>query len=58
MSYDSFREMADSWGLLYMFLVFLLVFASLFLPGSKRRAQDAASIPLRDETPLDQEATK
>jgi hypothetical protein len=33
--------------------IFLAVAFMLVLPGSKRRAIEAAQIPLNDETPLD-----
>ncbi len=55
MDYGIFREFADSWGLLYLVIVWLGVLFSLFLPGSKQRAIDAAGIPLRDETLLDED---
>ncbi|HHG89909.1 MAG TPA: cbb3-type cytochrome c oxidase subunit 3 [Devosia sp.] len=53
MEYEGFRQFADSWGLLYLFVVFLGVIVMVFLPGAKKKAHDAANIPLRDETPLD-----
>ena len=48
MDYDTFRHFADSWGLVYMFGVFLAVILFLVRPGAGRRALDAAQIPLRD----------
>ena len=53
MEYEGFRQFADSWGLLYLFVIFLGVIVMVLLPGAKKKAQDAASIPLRDDTPLD-----
>ena len=53
MEYEGFRQFADSWGLLYLFVVFLGVIVMVFLPGAKKKAQDAANIPLRDDTPHD-----
>ena len=47
--YDALRQFADSWGLLYMFGIFIVVAAMLFLPGAARRARNAAEIPLRDD---------
>lgn len=47
--YDSLRHFADTWGLVFMFGIFLAVVAMLFLPGAGRRANDAANIPLRDD---------
>lgn len=54
MEYESFRQFADSWGLLYMFVIFLGVVAMVFLPGAKKRAQSAAQIPLRDENAIEE----
>jgi cytochrome c oxidase cbb3-type subunit 4 len=48
MHYDTLRHFADSWGLVYLFLIFLAVGALMLRPGARRRAQDAAMIPLRD----------
>lgn len=50
MDYGIFREFADSWGLVYLFAVWLGVLVMLFLPGAKKRAIDAASIPLKDDS--------
>lgn len=49
MTYESFRTFADSWGLLYMVGVFLVVLALVLMPGAKKRAQDAAQIPFRED---------
>ena len=48
MDYDAMRHFADSWGLVYMFGIFLIVVLFLMRPGARNRAQDAAQIPLRD----------
>lgn len=48
MDYDSFRHFADSWGLVYMFGIFLTVILFLLRPGARSSAVDAAHIPLRD----------
>jgi cytochrome c oxidase cbb3-type subunit IV len=49
-TYDAMRHFADSWGLLYMLGIFLVVTILLFLPGAGRRARNAAQIPLSDES--------
>ncbi len=49
--YDTLRHFADSWGLLYMLAIFLAVALFLFRPGARRHAEQAASIPLRDDHP-------
>jgi cytochrome c oxidase cbb3-type subunit 4 len=49
MSYDTLRHLADSWGLVYLFAVFLAVTAFMLRPGAKDRARDAALIPLKHD---------
>lgn len=53
--YDAMRQFADSWGLLYMFLVFLAVIAFVLRPGARYHAQQAARIPLDDDHPADKD---
>ena len=48
MDYDQFRHFADSWGLVYLFSIFVIVLLFVFRPGSSRLYRDAASIPLDD----------
>lgn len=47
--YQALRTFADSWGLLYMFLIFIGVVLWTFRPGSKNVSEDAANIPFREE---------
>tara|TARA_R110000782_G_scaffold167129_3_gene259089 strand:- start:9098 stop:9280 length:183 start_codon:yes stop_codon:yes gene_type:complete len=42
--YHSLREFADSWGLVFMGLVFLTLIGWTFLPGSRDRHRDAANM--------------
>ncbi len=49
MNYNDLRHFADSWGLLYMFIVFVGVVAFTFRPGSKSRSQRNAQIPLNEK---------
>jgi cytochrome c oxidase cbb3-type subunit 4 len=49
MEYQAMRTFADSWGLLFMALVFVSVMLFAFRPGSRATAKDAANIPLRDD---------
>jgi cytochrome c oxidase cbb3-type subunit 4 len=51
MDYDFMRELADSWGLLYLFLIFVGVIAFTFRPGSRKQADKNAHIPLREDDP-------
>ncbi len=46
--YQTLRTFADSWGLLYMFLIFLAVVFWAFRPGSKETSADAANIPFKE----------
>ncbi len=48
--YDSFRHFADSWGLLYMLVIFIGVVLFMFRPGAKHHAETAANIPLKDDS--------
>lgn len=47
--YDSLRHLADSWGLLMMFVVFVVLAAWPFRPGSKERNRQAAEAIFKDE---------
>jgi cytochrome c oxidase cbb3-type subunit IV len=53
MDYNTMREFADSWGLLALTVFFVGVVFFVFRPGSKKKARDAAQIPLNDESPRD-----
>jgi len=48
-SYTAMREFADSWGLLFLTLFFVGVVLFAFRPGSKKNAEEAAQIPLKDD---------
>jgi cytochrome c oxidase cbb3-type subunit 4 len=50
-TYEGLRQFADSWGLLYMVGILLVVMALLFWRGAGQRASDAARIPLMDDQP-------
>jgi cytochrome c oxidase cbb3-type subunit 4 len=49
MDYSAFRQFADSWGLLYLFLLFVGVIIFTFRPGSKKTAEEIAKIPLKED---------
>jgi cytochrome c oxidase cbb3-type subunit 4 len=49
MDYHTLREFADSWVLLAMFLFFVGVILFTFRPGSRRSAEDASKIPLKED---------
>lgn len=48
-TYTAMRHFADSWGLLFMVLIFLGVVVYAFRPGSRKQADEAARIPLKDD---------
>jgi cytochrome c oxidase cbb3-type subunit 4 len=50
MNYDMIRQLADSWGLLAMFLFFIGVVVFAFRPGSKTIYEDVARIPLKNDS--------
>ncbi|MCB8838585.1 cbb3-type cytochrome c oxidase subunit 3 [Aurantimonas sp. VKM B-3413] len=47
--YHALRAFADSWGLLAMTLFFIAVLVFVFRPGARRAADEAASIPLKED---------
>ena len=49
MDYSLLRQLADSWGLLYLFLLFVGVIAFTFRPGSKAKAEKIAQIPFEED---------
>lgn len=48
-TYESMRHFADSWAMLAMLVFFAATILTVFLPGARRRAEDAAKIPLRED---------
>ncbi|MDH3741867.1 MAG: cbb3-type cytochrome c oxidase subunit 3 [Hyphomicrobiales bacterium] len=49
MDYETFRQLADSWGLVYLCTVFVGVVVWAFRPGSKKHYEAAAKIPLDED---------
>jgi cytochrome c oxidase cbb3-type subunit 4 len=47
MSYDTLRHFADSWGLVFLFVVFVGVGAWVFRPGASYDEQ--AEIPFKND---------
>ncbi|MBH0115106.1 cbb3-type cytochrome c oxidase subunit 3 [Novosphingobium sp. YJ-S2-02] len=48
-TYDMLRHLADSWGLLAMLAVFLVLTAWPFRPGMRERNEEAATMIFKDE---------
>ena len=47
--YTILRELADSWGLVLMFLFFMGAMAWAMRPNAKQVHDDAASIPFKED---------
>ncbi len=48
-TYYMLAHFAQSWGLIYFFLVFVVVVVLVMRPSQKRRYEDAARLPLRED---------
>jgi cbb3-type cytochrome oxidase subunit 3 len=48
MTYETFRAFADTWWLVFLAAVFLILVVWVFRRGSAERYRRAAEIPLRD----------
>jgi cytochrome c oxidase cbb3-type subunit IV len=49
LDYQSMRTFADSWGLVYMIAIFVVVVVWVFRPGSRKTSDDAARIPFKED---------
>lgn len=49
MNYNDFRHFADSWGLVMMGMLFLVLILWPFRKGASQRNEDAANIIFRDD---------
>ncbi len=49
MNYENLRILADSWGLLYLVILFIAVVLFAFRPSARKRYDDAAKIPLKED---------
>jgi cytochrome c oxidase cbb3-type subunit IV len=49
MTYDTLRYLADSWGLVALVVIFLIVVAFVFRPGSKKLYRRMSRIPLDED---------
>jgi len=50
-TYDVLRHLADSWGLVAMMIVFLVLAAWPFRPGASQRNRDAANLIFDEDEP-------
>jgi|TARA_B100000959_G_C14931283_1_gene603758 cytochrome c oxidase cbb3-type subunit 4 len=51
-TYSILRQLADSWGLVFLFLVFISVIVFVYRPGSKNLHKEISKIPLKNENLL------
>ena len=49
MDYDTLARFTDSWGLVFLTVIFLIAIGWAFRPGSGRYYRKQADIPLHDE---------
>jgi cytochrome c oxidase cbb3-type subunit 4 len=49
MSYDALRHFADSWGLVFLFGIFLIAIGRALVPGARAQMEEARRIPLNDD---------
>jgi cytochrome c oxidase cbb3-type subunit 4 len=49
MDYETLRHFADSWGLVYMVTIFVVMLAFVLRPGARKQAEDAANIPFNED---------
>lgn len=47
MDYETARELAGTWGLVLLFAAFVLIVIWVFRPGSKKKYERDAEIPLK-----------
>jgi cytochrome c oxidase cbb3-type subunit 4 len=48
-TYETLRHLADSWGLIVMFVVFAGLIAWPFRPSAKKHNRDAAELIFKDD---------
>ncbi len=49
MEYENLRQLADTWGLVFLVAVFVFVVAATFRPGAKKVHEENARIPLKED---------
>jgi cytochrome c oxidase cbb3-type subunit 4 len=49
MTHESISHFAQTWGLVYLVVLFLGVLVYAFRPGAKKKFEDAARIPLKED---------
>lgn len=49
MTYDTLASFAQTWGMLYMIVLFIGVLIYALRPGAKEKFDKAANIPLKED---------
>lgn len=49
MTFETMRHFADTWGLVYLVILFAGILAYTFRPGSKQKYDEAAKLPLKHD---------
>ena len=49
MDYETLRQFADTWGLVALTLMFVGIVAFVFRPGSRKKYEKDAHIPLKED---------
>ncbi|MEH6757875.1 MAG: cbb3-type cytochrome c oxidase subunit 3 [Parasphingorhabdus sp.] len=49
MTYEEFRHFADSWGLLFLGMIFLTFVGWSFRPGSRQKNEEAAHMIFEED---------
>jgi cytochrome c oxidase cbb3-type subunit IV len=47
--YESLANIAQTWGLVYFVVIFLIVLVYALWPGNRQRFEDASRIPLDED---------
>jgi cytochrome c oxidase cbb3-type subunit 4 len=48
-SYEAAAHFAQNWGLIYFFVIFVAVVFLVMRPSQKRRYEEAARLPIRED---------
>ena len=49
MTFEGLSHFAQTWGLVYLMALFIAVLVYAFRPGSRKKFEDAARIPLKED---------
>lgn len=49
MDHETLRHLADTWGLVFLFLIFCGVIYVAFRPGSREHYRKCGELPLKDD---------